>query len=445
MRQAASSRVLVALAALVLAALCLWSPSAAAHAASDGYLVLSFSEGPVVEGRLDLALRDLEGAMPLGSDSADPARSLRPADVRARSADIMAFALSHLALRADGAPCPTTPGDLAFTEHADAVYVALRFAARCRTVPRVVALDYTLFFDRDPLHRGLTRIEDGPRSRPIVFSSVLQHEEFTRRERNRARELAVAVRSGVAHVAAGIDHILFLLALLLPAVLRCERSEWHPVATLREAVLEVIKIVTAFTVAHSLTLSLAVLSVVRLPVRVVEPAIAASIVVAALQNLLRPAGRGRWKLAFTLGLLHGFGFSAALVNLGLRGDELAITLFGFNVGVELGQLVVVVVFLSVAFRVRTWPRYRGVVLRLGSAAIALVASVWFVQRALPSTTLRGHASFGPAVVRPSRACRCRARERDDRGISRARAGFALERSPPAKPGRSHPARARPLR
>jgi hypothetical protein len=445
MRHAASSRVVFVLATLAMALALLWSPPAVAHAASDGYLVLTFSDGPVVVGQWDLALRDLESAMPLGGDAADPARSLRPSDVRTHREEIIAFALAHLALHADGAPCPTTPGELAFTDHADAVYVALHFTATCSATPRVVALDYTLFFDRDPLHRGLTRVEDGRRSRSIVFSSVLRHAEITRGERDRAGELAVAVRSGVAHIAAGVDHILFLLALLLPAVLRREGPAWRPVDSLREAAFEVVKIVTAFTAAHSLTLSLAVLDVVRIPARVVEPAIAASILVAALQNLVRPAAHGRWRLAFALGLLHGFGFSAALVDLGLQRGEAAITLLGFNLGVELGQLVVVGVFLALAFRLRTWPLYRPVVLRLGSALIALVACVWIVQRALPSTILPAHASYGPAVVRPSRARRCGARERSDGGISSVCAGFAREGRPLAGAGRSHPARARAVR
>jgi hypothetical protein len=166
-------------------------------------------------------------------------------------------------------------------------------------------------------------------------------------------------------------------------VLCFDSGAWRPVARFREAGIEVLKLVTAFTAAHSLTLSLAVLGVVRLPPRVVEPAIAASIVVAALLNLVRPAARGRWRLAFVLGLLHGFGFSAALVDLGLRGEELAITLLGYNAGVELGQVVVVALLLAAAFRLRAWPRYRRVVLAGGSVVIALVASVWLVQRALP--------------------------------------------------------------
>ena len=183
----------------------------------------------------------------------------------------------------------------------------------------------------------------------------------------------------MSHIASGIDHLLFLLALLLPAVLRRERGAWLPVTTFRAALVEVAKIVTAFTVAHSVTLSLSALDILRLPARFIEPAIAASVVVAALQNLVRPAS-DRWWVAFVLGLLHGFGFSAVLVDLGLPRRDLVVTLFGFNVGVELGQLAVVAVFLPVAFWCRVSPYYRHVGLTLGSVAIALVASVWFMQR-----------------------------------------------------------------
>jgi hypothetical protein len=368
------------LAWLLAVVICLSTALAAAHAASDGYLTLRFSDGPFVVGQWDLAVRDIDSRLPLAS----PTGAIGPEQVLARKDDIMALALSHLGIRGDGRPCQTTPGELAFTEHAGAIYVELHFTAACQASPRVVVIDYTLFFDKDPLHRGLTHIEDGAASRSIVFSAGFQHDELTRNVPDHGQELRAAVRSGISHIASGVDHLLFLLALLLPAVLRFEGGAWRPVATFREAALEVAKIVTAFTVAHSLTLSLAVLDLVRLPSRIVEPAIAASIVVAAVQNLVRPAARGRWKVAFALGLLHGFGFSAVLVDLGLRRGELATTLFGFNVGVELGQLAVVLVFLPIAFRLRRWTGYPRVVLGSGSVVIAVVASVWFVQRVLLS-------------------------------------------------------------
>jgi len=361
-----------------------------AHQASDGYLTLTFSaEATSVDGRWDLPVSNLERVLVLDRDSDGAVRMDR---VPARREDIVALAFSHLAIRSGGAPCPLSPDDLAPTNHQGAPYVRLQFTAVCPAAPRVIDLDYTLFFDVDPSHRGLVRIEDGAASRSILFSSGFRHERFTRSLPDRPKELASAIRSGVAHIASGIDHLLFLLALLLPSVLRREDGGWKPVAAFRTALVEVAKIVTAFTLAHSITLSLSALDVVRLPARFIEPAIAASVVVAALQNVVRPVGHGRWRVAFTLGLLHGFGFSAALIDLGLRRSDLVTTLLGFNVGVELGQLAVVAVFLPLAYALRTSPYYRKVGLVGGSVVIAVVASVWFVQRAFPREAPLGRAA-----------------------------------------------------
>ena len=107
--------------------------------------------------------------------------------------------------------------------------------------------------------------------------------------------------------------------------------------------------VTAFTVAHSITLGLAALGVVRVSRRIIEPAIAASVLLAAANNCARSSGRDRWVVAFALGLLHGFGFSSVLAELGLPQGQLLAALFGFNAGVELGQLVLVALFVPLAF------------------------------------------------------------------------------------------------
>jgi hypothetical protein len=183
----------------------------------------------------------------------------------------------------------------------------------------------------------------------------------------------------------GYDHILFLLALLLPAVLIITTPSGggvaQPVASFRPALYNVIKVVTAFTVAHSITLSLATLQVVRLPSRLVESCIAASVVLAALNNL-RPFFRERaWMVAFAFGLIHGFGFASVLNDLGLPRGVLALALVGFNLGVEAGQLAIVAVFLPVAFVMRRTTLYRRGVFQLGSVAIILVASAWLVERA----------------------------------------------------------------
>ena len=142
-----------------------------------------------------------------------------------------------------------------------------------------------------------------------------------------------------------------------------------------------LRIVTAFTVAHSITLSLATLGLVTLPSRIVESSIAASVVLAALNNVYPVAHGRRWMVAFGFGLLHGFGFASVLVDLGLPQGALALALLGFNLGVECGQLAIVAAFLPLAYAVRRSWFYRRVVLLGGSLVIAVVASVWFVERA----------------------------------------------------------------
>jgi hypothetical protein len=175
--------------------------------------------------------------------------------------------------------------------------------------------------------------------------------------------------------------MLFLLALLLPAVLRRENGHWQEVG-LRAAVRGTVKVVAAFTVAHSLTLGLAALGIVHLPARLVESAIAASVVIAALNNAVPFFADARWLVGFGFGLLHGFGFASALADPGLPPRTLVLALLGFNVGVECGQLVVVAAFLTLTYLMRRSWLYQRVTLVAGSCAIATIAAVWCVERAL---------------------------------------------------------------
>ena len=172
-------------------------------------------------------------------------------------------------------------------------------------------------------------------------------------------------KEGVWHIWIGFDHILFLLSLLLPAVLyrqhKFREARWEPLPGFRPALWEVFKIVTAFTVAHSITLSLATLGVVTLPTRWVESAIAASVVLAALNNIFPWslfAGR-RWMVAFVFGLIHGFGFASVLADLGLPPGALLLALVGFNLGVEVGQLAIVSAFLPAAYWLRSALQFSG--------------------------------------------------------------------------------------
>ena len=198
----------------------------------------------------------------------------------------------------------------------------------------------------------------------------------------RSAELARYLHLGLEHIAFGYDHLLFLLVLLLPAVYRRDPSgAREPVPSWRRALVDVAKILTAFTVAHGASLAAAVAGLVELPTRLVESAIAATIVLAALDNLRPFLPANRWLVALGFGLIHGLGFAAALGPLDLPPPDLAVALLGFNLGIEAGQAAVALPFLAAAYPLRTFVLYARGVLPVGSAAALVLAVLWLVDRA----------------------------------------------------------------
>ncbi len=189
------------------------------------------------------------------------------------------------------------------------------------------------------------------------------------------------LREGFRHVLIGYDHVAFLLLLLLlPAVLCRSATGWTAATDRRAVTLELLKIVTAFTVAHSITLGLAATGTVRLPVQPIELAIAASIVIAGLLNLVPGAARWRLALAFGFGFVHGFGFANALREIDADGARLAPMLAGFNVGVELAQLAIVAFVLPVLWMLSRGTGYARRWMPVASVATAVTGAVWFVGR-----------------------------------------------------------------
>lgn len=363
---------------LIALLLVLLLPAAAqAHKPSDAYLSLVV-DGAAIEGRWDIALRDLEHAIGLDGNGDG---SITWGEVRARHAAIAAYALARLELTAGGAVCPTQPLEQQVERHTDGAYTVLRLAARCPAPVEGLEVRYALLFDLDPLHRGLIRIEH----RGATHTGVLGPEQPTLAVSaagpDRRRQLASFAGEGVWHIWQGIDHVMFLLLLLLPAVLCRRPGSWQPVASLRAALLEVVKVVTAFTLAHSITLCLAALGVMTLPARLVESLIAASVILAALNNLHPLITRRVWLVAFGFGLVHGFGFASVLAGLGLPRDALLPALLGFNLGVEAGQLAIVLALMPIAFWLRQSWLYRRVALQGGSVAIGALAALWLVERA----------------------------------------------------------------
>jgi HupE / UreJ protein len=367
---------MVVLLATVWLLLAAWP--AQAHKPSDSYLAISV-DGSRISDQWDIALRDLDHAIGL---DADGDAQVTWGELRARHADIAAYALARLSIDADGAACTLRAGEQLVDEHTDGAYTVLRFAVDCPQPqpPAMLRLDYRLFADLDPQHRGLLRLDAAGTSRTAIFSPQAARQDFELKAPSKAAQFGAYFVEGVWHIWIGFDHILFLVSLLLPAVLVWQAARWQPAGRFMQAFVDVLKIVTSFTVAHSITLTLATLGVVSLPSRAVESAIAASVVLAALNNVWPLVLGRRWVVAFIFGLIHGFGFASVLADLGLPQDTLVLALVGFNLGVEAGQLAIVAVFLPLAFALRRTAFYRRGVLTGGSLLIAALAAVWLAER-----------------------------------------------------------------
>lgn len=364
-----------ALIAWLLAALALVATQAQAHKASDAYLQVRI-DGAVVEAQWDIALRDIEFALGLDADGNG---EITWGELRSRQSAVDHWALTNLALRRGGL-CRVSAIDHLVDEHVDGGFAVLRLAGECPDSKGDVEVSYQLLFELDRLHRGLLNLELDRVAQTAVFSPERHSQRFSAAEASRWQQFGQYVVEGIWHIWIGFDHILFLLALLLPAVLVRSGAQWRGADRFGDAAREVLWVVTAFTLAHSITLSLAALKVVVLPSRLVESSIALSVMLAAANNLHPLIERRRWLVAFAFGLIHGFGFASVLADLGLPPGALVLSLLGFNLGVEFGQLAIVAGFLPLAYRLRLTPFYRRVVMFGGSLATLLLASTWCVER-----------------------------------------------------------------
>jgi len=352
---------------VMLIAALLVSASACAHKASDAYLRLDAGEHGLAL-RWDIALRDLDAAIALDAD--DDGR-LTWGEVRAAWPRIDAYALTRLQI--DG--CPLRIVGRGLERRSDGAYAALQLASDCVVTGTLPTIRYSLLREVDPTHRGIARIERAG------HASVVRLLEPTELVAAPSVDRLAFLRDGVRHILTGYDHVLFLLCLLLPAVMRrVPGGGWQPVERLSQAVLPVVGIVSAFTLAHSITLGLAAAKLVALPAALIEPAIAVTIVLAALDNIRPVFAVPRVVVTFCFGLIHGFGFAGVLGELNLPASQFAWALLEFNLGLELGQLAIVVLATAALFALRAQPAYRPVVVRGGSLAAIGVGVLWLVER-----------------------------------------------------------------
>lgn len=352
-------------------AVILWlAPAAAfAHEGSTGFLSVAAERG-LLRGRLDVALIDLATSLPLDADADG---RLTWNEVQAAQARIADFIGNGLTFSRGDHRCESEVGAPWLTERLGLVYLSVDVAGHCGG-DGPVGIASSLFFDRDDLHRLLVSLKSEKASHLATLSPA------SRAWREPAatsgwRTALDFLSQGAWHVWIGYDHLLFLLLLILPAAALRGAGPGRG----RAAALDLARIVTAFTVAHSITLGLAATGILRLPQQPVEATIAISIIIAAFINLAPSLARFRLPLAFGFGLVHGFGFANALAGLDSGGATLP-ALAGFNLGVELANLAVIAAVLPVLLWLgrRSW--YAPRALPSLSLVAALIGAAWLFQR-----------------------------------------------------------------
>lgn len=345
-----------------------------AHTLSVSHLdVVVPADGSDLRLELDLALRDVALTLPLDANRDEQVTWGELLAVQGPLEDLVARGLDVSTL---AGPCTLTPRGLATRRYDDGGYATLKLSAHCPSAG-ALRVGYRLLFANDPQHRALITVRRGN-----VVVTAIARADATRVEipLEGGHPFLDFVREGVHHILIGYDHLAFLISLLLPAALLRRQQAWQPVPDAQTSLVHVLGIVTAFTLAHSITLSLAALGWVAPASRWVEVSIALSVLLAALNNVWPLVTRRLWMLGFGFGLIHGFGFAGALLELGLPRNSRLAALVGFNVGVELGQLLVVAALLPLLFLARGKPWYSRRVMPLASLLIALLAGYWMFRR-----------------------------------------------------------------
>ncbi|HZF25255.1 MAG TPA: HupE/UreJ family protein [Steroidobacteraceae bacterium] len=366
----------------LLLALCFLPGIVLGHSLGASYLSIDAdASGRHLSDSWEVRVAELNDVLSLDSDGDG---AVTWGELEHESSRTFDYVLPRLEISVNHERCLFSPKRELLNQRSDGYYLVLQFAGRCPAGEGSFIIRSGLFFDRDTTHRVLLKFGLGSATSSTLLTQVEPRAEISRSAGRPLQAFLKFVHEGVRHIWIGYDHIAFLILLLLPAVLipRQAGSEeaWQPAQRWSSVAGAVLRIVTAFTVAHSITLSLAALGILVPPERPIEAGIAASVIVAGVINLVPRLARRGTLLAFAFGLLHGFGFANVLRELDLSSASLAWPLAGFNFGVEIGQLTIVLLTLPIIYAARQSPLYPRRIVPVTSIAVAVLAGAWLMQR-----------------------------------------------------------------
>jgi hypothetical protein len=302
-------------------------------------------------------------------------------EIKAQRQKIESFVLEHISIMIDRKPCRLDVLDFEVYRRVHQSYIKLPLSLEGCTLPKTaVTLKYDLFFDVDKDQKVFVK-ESQNTSKPLIMSSRNVEVSLNLKRVSLWEAFVDFLVEGIWHIWIGFDHILFLLMLLIPSVYYYQGKVLQPRKSFKSVLIEILKITSAFTLAHSITLALSVTEIVTLPTNFVEVAIALSVLITALNNLFSFMRGKIWPVAFGFGLIHGFGFANVLHELLVKNSDFVGMLLGFNLGVEIGQLAIVIALLPLLYLLRKREFYKFAIMRGFSAITAIIATLWAVERA----------------------------------------------------------------
>lgn len=356
-----------------IALLC-WSFATYAHQASTAYLALGADAAAAA--LFEVAVADAHAVVPLDRD-ADGRISW--AEVRSGREALQTYFAGRLRFSQDSGECSWRASDFRITSHFDRFYIAWPLRLDCAAPDRALTVSYRGLFEVDPTHRLIVSQVRGERVDSLLLSPAQSRARLS--DASAWQNFFSYLRSGAWHILVGFDHLLFLLALLLPLVLAKKADGGERVASAGRVTRDALLLATSFTLAHSLTLAATVLGWLELPATLVEGVIAVSVILAAL-NLVLPLWRHyHLPVAFVFGLFHGCGFAGVLrADLAVGGASPGLPLVAFNLGIEIGQLLVVAALLPLFFWLRETRFYRYLLLPGSALGIGTLGSIWLIER-----------------------------------------------------------------
>ena len=366
------------------------SVPALAHQTGNSYLVVTESNGRL-QIELDFIVRDLGNLLQPSKPSDAPVPSPVPPAATPTPEQLQAMqpAITQVIQESLGVQLNEEAQPLEFVSQSvvlrnDGLYVRQRFTSPS-IAPEIkfVVVRYSFFNQNDKLGRAFFKLQLGKEEISSVFDSSTQTQRFALGDTKRWSTIGLFTHEGAWHIWGGPDHLLFLLTLLLPGLMLLHRATGTTDTDnngTKTAAWFALKVITAFTLAHSITLLASVLDVISLPSRWIESAIALSIMISAALNLQTRIQWSQWKLAFIFGLIHGMGFANGLRELGLSQTYFIETVLAFNVGVELGQIAAVVAVGIPIILLARQARTKQLVMTYGSWGVLLISGIWLVQR-----------------------------------------------------------------